>query len=96
MLNVIELFPKDKPAFSISNRFKAILEKRKKGVITSLTPENLRNRPGLEGLNDDEAKQIVQTIQDLASLFFEIACLKDTTCIDNQHVVSLNQEKKAA
>ena len=93
---VIKLFPKKEPEFEISHRFKAILEKRKEGTKPSLTLEMVRSRPGLEDISDEEAKQIIQTIKDLASLFFEIACLKDTICIDNQHVVSLNQEKKAA
>lgn len=96
MSKVIELFPKEKPTSTISQRFKAILEKRKKREKERLTIQKIKDRPGFENLSDEEAKYIIQTIKDLASLFFEITCLKDTICIDNQHVVSLDQEKKAA
>ena len=96
MVKVIEILSKEKQSSGISHRFKTILEKRKKRAKEPLTIETIRNRPELENLSDEEAKQIIQTIKDLAFLFFEIACLKEPICIDNQHVVSLNQEKKAA
>lgn len=96
MTKIIEIIPKGMLSSSISQRFKAIFEKRNKRDKEPLTIEEIRKRPGLENLSEEEAKQIIQTIKNLASLFFEIACLKDTICIDNQHVVSLDQENKAA
>jgi hypothetical protein len=96
MSKIIELFPQNETESVISQRFKIILEQRKKQAKEPLTPDKLRKRLGLENISDEEAIQTIQTIKDLASLFFEIACLKEPICIDNQHVVSLNQQKKAA
>jgi len=80
----------------LSTRFKSLLEKKRKGKIDPLTPERLRRRPGLENLSDEEALAVIDTIKKLAAVFFEIACHKERTCIDNQHVVHLNQGNKAA
>lgn len=80
----------------ISSRFKAILEKRRKGLVEPLTPEKLRKRPGLEHISEEEALAAIDTIKKLAAIFFETACRKEAICIENQEVVHLNQENKAA
>lgn len=80
----------------ISRRFKTILDKRQNGQTEPLTPERLRTRPGLENITDDEALNAIDTIKKIAAIFFETACQLEATCIDNQQVVHLKQEKKAA
>jgi hypothetical protein len=96
MAKTVELYQKKASASDISNRFRSILEKRKRGIKEPLSPDKLRKRPGMEKLNDEDAIQVIETIKALSCLLFEIACLKEQICIDNQHVVSLKQEKIAA
>lgn len=80
----------------IPKKLKTLLEERKKVKKDTLTTERLRNTPGLENLSDLEAAEAIDTIKKLAAIFFEIACQNEPTCIDNQQVVYLNQENKAA
>jgi hypothetical protein len=80
----------------IASRFKSILKQRQKGQMEPLTVEKLKRRPGLESLTDAEALQAIDTIKKLAAILFATACRKEASCIDNQHVVHLNQENKAA
>lgn len=96
MTTIIEFDSQERTLKDISQRFKVILEKRKNRIKEPLTPDKLRERPGLKNLTEAEALEIIQSIKTLAALFFEIACLKKPTCIDNQHVVGLKEEKKAA
>ena len=80
----------------LSTRFKSLNEKKRKGKLEPLTPEKLRKRSGLANLTDEEALIAIDTIKKLAAIFFEIACHKEAICIDNQQVVNLNQQNKAA
>ena len=96
MAKTIEMYPQKGSGPDISRRFRTILEKRKNGIKDPLSPDKIRKRPGMENLNEEDAIQIIQTIKALSCLLFEIVCLKDPICIDNQHVVSLKQEKIAA
>lgn len=99
MATVIQLHNRTNSSDSkidLSTRFRSLLEKKRKGKSEPLTPEKLRKRPGLENLTDEEALMAIDTIKKLAAIFFEIACHKEVICIDNQHVVNLNQENKAA
>lgn len=82
--------------FEMPEKLKALLEERKKAKREPLTPEKLRKTPGLENLSDLEADEAIDTIKKLAAIFFEMACQNKSTCIDNQQVVYLNQENKAA
>ncbi len=77
-------------------KLKALLEERKKAKREPLTIERLRKGPGLENLSDLEAAEAIDNIKKLASIFFEMACQNESICIDNQQVVYLNQENKAA
>lgn len=65
-------------------------------VPRRLTPAELRNYPGLENLSDEEAEKALETIYDLTAIIFEIHCYEESICVDNQLVVDLNQQKKAA
>lgn len=97
MATIINLNESDsQDDYKIPAELKTLLEERKKAKREPLTPEKLRKTPGLENLNDQDALAAIDTIQKLASIFFEIGCLTQTTCIDNQQVVHLNQQNKAA
>ena len=63
---------------------------------SKLTFEKLRSYPGLENLTDEQARESILTIQQLAALYFEIHSIEDSHCIDNQFIVSLNERKQAA
>jgi hypothetical protein len=60
------------------------------------TPDALKSYRGLTHLTDEEAAVAIQTLEQLAAIFFEIHCFKDTSCIDNQDVVHSLEQKHAA
>src|SRR5215212_2340032 len=99
MKAIVQLNSKDenKESFAqMPGKLRALFEERKKAKREPLTPEKLRNTPGLESLSDQEATEAIDSIKKLAALFFEMACQNEPTCIDNQQVVYLGQENKAA
>lgn len=75
---------------------KSVFEKAKKGQLEPLTPAKLRKHPELQNISEEDALAAIDTIKKLAAIFFEIAHHKETICIDNQEVVNLNQENRAA
>lgn len=77
-------------------KLRALFEERKKAKREPLTPEVLRKGKGLENLTDDEALKAIDSIKKLAAILFEMACRNETICIDNQQVVHLKQQNKAA
>ena len=77
-------------------KLRALFEQRKKAKREPLTPETLRKGKGLENLTDEEAVKAIDSIKRLAAILFEMACHNETTCIDNQQVVHLKQQNKAA
>ncbi|HMT75469.1 MAG TPA: hypothetical protein PKA77_15460 [Chitinophagaceae bacterium] len=60
-----------------------------------LTIHSLRSCKGYEQLNDEQAGAIVKSLKTFAELLL-LAAHKKTTLIDNQHVVYLEEQKKAA
>ena len=58
-----------------------------------LTVEKLRGFPGCEHYTDEEAANIVQTIDQLSLILFE--CIPEPTCIDNEQVVHLERAKRS-
>jgi hypothetical protein len=82
--------------FEMPEKLRALLEERKKAKREPLTPETLRKGKGLENLSDEEALKAIDSIKKLAAILFEMACNNETTCIDNQQVVHLKQQNKAA
>jgi hypothetical protein len=80
----------------ISQEHKNLIAERKKAKREPLTAQKLRGTPGLENLTDQEASEAIEAIQKLAEIFFEIASQNQTICIDNQQVVNLDQQNKAA
>ena len=61
-----------------------------------ITPDDVRKFPVLENLSDDEATNAINAIYNLATILFEIHCLNDTSCFDNQLVVHSHKAKQAA
>ena len=59
-----------------------------------LTIEKLRSYPGCENYTDDQSASIIQTLEQFALILFEIAHQKEGTCIENQQVVYLSQDKQ--
>ena len=95
MATVINLNEKPKSS-ELSTGLKSLLEERKKARREPLTPEKLRKTPGLEHLTDEQAAEAIDTLHRLAKIFFDMACHKESICIDNQQVINLNQQNKAA
>ncbi len=60
-----------------------------------LTIENLRTCKGYENLSDAEALEIVASLKALVSILVETT-LKQTICTDNQQIVYLDKQKRAA
>lgn len=75
---------------------KQLVDERKSIERQPLTIEKVRNMNGLADLTETEAAEVVDSIKNLAALLFDMHCRKEQTCIDNQQVVCLNQENKAA
>lgn len=59
-----------------------------------LTVEKLRELTGWHNLADDQAEEIVQSIRLFAKILYEAVKEKETLCIDNQQVVSLENNFK--
>lgn len=59
-----------------------------------LTPAVLRTFEGFAGISDEEAENICRTSLLFAQVLLEAVAVKNTNCIDNQHVVYSNCESK--
>jgi hypothetical protein len=82
--------------FEIPEKLRALLEEQKKAKREPLTPDLLRKGKGLENLTDVEALEAIDSIKKLVAILFEAACYNESICIDNQQVVHLKQQNKAA
>jgi hypothetical protein len=97
MTPVIKLNTQDKETTpEMPEKLRILFEERKKAKREPLTPEKVRKTPGLENLSDQEALEAIESIKRLVAILFETACQNQSICIDNQHVVNLNQQNKAA
>lgn len=79
-----------------AEKIRALFDERKNAKRELLTPESLRKGKGLENLSDEEAKKAVDSIKKLAAIFYKMACQNGDICIDNQQVVHLRKQNKAA
>src|SRR5687768_9360488 len=61
----------------------------------ALTPAVLRTFEGFAGISDEEAENICRTSLLFAQVLLEAIAMRNTNCIDNQHVVYSNGESKA-
>lgn len=57
-----------------------------------VTIDRLRSYPGCEHYNDDQAAEILDLLNQLALIVLGLEGQKETTCIDNQQVVHLDQD----
>lgn len=96
VINLNQQKEKKEYDYVLPPKVKALLEERKAAKREPLTAGKVLKAPGLEHLSVDEANEIVDTIKKFTTILFEMHCHKESTCIDNQQVVSLNQENKAA
>ncbi len=81
---------------ALPQMMKHLLEERKTTKRDPLSVDKVLSTPGLKNLSLAEAGDVVDTIKKITEILFEIHCYKESTCIDNQQVVCLNQENKAA
>jgi len=80
----------------IERPIKKLIDARKAVKREPLTIEKVRSVNVLKDLSETEAAEVVGSIKKLTALLFDMHCRKEQTCIDNQQVVCLNQENKAA
>lgn len=57
-----------------------------------LTIERLRSYPGCESYTDEQAKDILNLLNELATIILEISPSKNIICIDNQYIVNSNSQ----
>lgn len=60
----------------------------------ALTPAVLKSFEGFVGLSDEEAENICRTSLLFAQVLLEFIAIKNTNCIDNQHIVYSNGENE--
>lgn len=98
MATVINLNEKQNPIedFKMPEKLRELFKQRKNAKREPLTPDVLRKGKGLEHLTEEEALKAIDSIKKLAAILFEITCHNEPTCIDNQQVVHLEQQNKAA
>jgi hypothetical protein len=75
---------------------KKLIAERKNAKREPLTPDKVRKTPGLENLSDKEVEEAIDSVKRLTGILFEMACHKESICIDNLQVINLNQQNKAA
>ena len=61
-----------------------------------LTPELLKTFPGCEDYTEQQAQEIIHTLEKLSAICYNITCAEKIHSIDNQQVVYLNNEKNIA
>ena len=55
-----------------------------------MTVDELRKYPNCGHYTDEQAKNIIHTLENLAVFLFDLTCLKHGTIIDNQLVIKEN------
>ena len=85
--NPLTLVPKTSP----SHEEISLINPRKE----ALTPTVLRTFENFAGISDEEADNICRTSLLFAQVLLHIIAIKNTNCIDNQHVVYSNGENEA-
>jgi len=96
IINLTEQRNEEKNQLQMPQRIRELFEQRKKAKREPLTSEKLRKTPGLENLSDQQADEAINSLKKLAAILFEMAAHNETICIDNQQVVHLKQQNKAA
>lgn len=84
------------PKASDLDAIRQLIQARKNTKRAPLTIDKIRAGAGLQKLSDAEAVEALDTIRKLSALLFEMCCHRERTCIDNQQVVCLTKQNKAA
>lgn len=58
-----------------------------------MTVDELRKYPNCGHYTDEQAKNVIYTLENLAVFLFDFTCLKYGTIIDNQLVIKENQKE---
>ena len=85
--NLLTLVPKSRPSYEDIT----LVNPKKE----ALTPAVLRTFEGFDAISDEEADNICRTSLLFAQVLLDIIAIKNTNCIDNQHVVYSNGENEA-
>lgn len=99
MAKVIGINKKSAPADTslfLSETARKLVQARKQAKRVPLTTDKVIDVTGLKNLSATDAIEAVDTIKKLATLLFEMYCQRERICIDNQQVVCLNKQNKAA
>ena len=96
MATVVNLNENPNAETQMPEKLKALFNERKNAKREPLTPESLRKGKGLENLSEEEAKRAVDSIKKLAAILYKMTLQNESSCIDNQQVVHLDQQNKAA
>jgi hypothetical protein len=59
-----------------------------------LTPDVLRRFPNCENYTDEQAKQIIETLEQFSAIVYALYADEKLNIIDNQHIISLNSQKQ--
>ncbi len=61
---------------------------------TSLTPDVLKTFSGCENYTDEQAKLIIETLEKMSAIFYELISNEKINVIDNQQIIYLKNEQK--
>ena len=57
-----------------------------------MTIEEFKSYPNCENYTDEQANNIIQTLEKLAVILFDFTCLQNGTIIDNQLIIQEKEE----
>ena len=58
----------------------------------TFTPETLRKFAGCENYTDEQAKQVIETLEKLCEIVYELGLVEKNHSNDNQQVIYLNSQ----
>ena len=79
-----------------ASQIKLLLQQAENPALSALTIEKLRSFPGCNYYTDNEAEQVINSLQQIASICYDLFKDKKTQSIDNQYYVYLNRDSEVA
>ena len=58
----------------------------------TFTPDTLRKFAGCENYTDEQAKQVIETLEKLGEIVYELGLVEKSISNDNQQVIYLNNQ----